>query len=86
MTDTLAKKEIQGVNIIGTSQQEGQENIDEAHGLQEPRNLFEAAQMAHMYMNHMLNKAQEMQEQELNLYEELGHLELAYEDKKHAIQ
>ena len=73
-TDTLTKQEIQEIDIVGTSQQVGQESIDKAHGFQEPRSLFEAAQMAQLYMTHMLNKAQEMQEEELNLHEELGHL------------
>ena len=44
--------------------------------------MQEATQMAHLYMTHMLNKAQEMQEEEINLHEELGHLQLALEDKK----
>ena len=48
----------------------------------EPSNMKEAAQMAHLYMTHMLNKAQEMQEEELNLHEELSHLQLAIEDKR----
>ena len=42
--------------------------------------------MAHLYMTHMLNKAQEMQEEELNLHEELGHLQLAIEDERNKIK
>ena len=48
----------------------------------EPSNMHKAAQMAHLYMTHMLNKAQEMQEEEINLHEELGHLQLAIEDER----
>ena len=56
-TDTLTEQEIQRVEIAGTSQPARQESIDEAHGFQEPSNLYEAAQMAQLYMNHMLSKA-----------------------------
>ena len=38
--------------------------------------------MAQLYMTHMLNKAQEMQEEEINLQEELSHLQLAIEDER----
>ena len=39
--------------------------------------------MAQWYMGHMLHKAQKMQDEEMNLHEELGHLELALEDERH---
>ena len=42
--------------------------------------------MAQWYMGHMLHKAQEMQDEEMNLHEELGHLELALEDERHKYQ
>ena len=59
-----------------------QEAIGKAHSFQEPSNLYEAAQMAQLYMNHMLTKAHKIQEEELNLHEELGHLQLAIEDER----
>ena len=48
--------------------------------------MYEAAQMAHLYMMHMLSKAQEMQEEEINLHEELGHLQLAIEDERNKLK
>ena len=48
--------------------------------------MHEAAQMAQLYMTHMLNKAQEIQEEEINLHEELGHLQLAIEDKRNKLK
>ena len=68
---------------LGTSRQTEKEAPQEKHILQEPGTMQEAAQMAQWYMGHMLNKAQEMQEEEINLHEELGHLELALEDERH---
>ena len=59
-----------------------EETKQEVLYFKEPSNLHEAAQMAQLYMTHMLNKAQEMQEEEINLHEELGHLELALENER----
>ena len=48
--------------------------------------MHEAAQMAQWYMSHMLSKAQEMQDEETNLHEELGHLELALKDERNKLK
>ena len=73
--------------VAGTSQHVEQESShDEVQYFKEPSNMHKAAQMAHLYMTHMLNKAQEMQEEEINLHEELGHLQLAIEDERSKVK
>ena len=83
--DLLTEQKNQEGSIASTSQQE-ETGIYEAQEGQEPGSLLEAAQMAQTYMNYMIIKAEEIQEEELNLYEEIGHLYPALEEKKKETQ
>ena len=81
ITDPLTKQ-VKHIEEAGTSRQVEEEAEQEVQIIKEPSTMHEAAQMAQWYMSHMLSKAQEMQDEETNLHEELGHLELALEDER----
>ena len=62
--------------------QQEETKIHEVQESQEPGSLLEVAQMVQTYMNYMIAKAEEIQEEDLNLYKEIGHMQLALEAKQ----